>query len=66
VAIKDSEELYNVRKDASYTVIEGMNHIFKDAPMDRALNAATYRNPDSPLSLELVPLILDFINKRIQ
>jgi hypothetical protein len=47
-------------------VIEGMNHIFKDAPMDRALNAATYRNPDSPLSLELVPLILDFINKRIQ
>jgi alpha/beta superfamily hydrolase len=65
VAIMDSEELYNARGDASYKVIEGMNHIFKNAPMDRASNVATYRNPDTPLSSELVPVILDFINKRI-
>jgi hypothetical protein len=38
-----------------------MNHILKDAPQDRAQNAATYSNEKLPLDKELVRTIVAFI-----
>ncbi len=50
--------------DASGTepvIIEGMNHILKDAPEDMEGNLETYGDPDLELHPELMPVILEFI-----
>jgi len=51
------------KSDATLLLIKGMNHILKDAPADEEQNYATYSKPDLPLSPELVPGIVDFVNK---
>ncbi|BCW89581.1 Esterase EstD [Alphaproteobacteria bacterium SO-S41] len=45
VLVLDAEKLHAARPDAAYTLIEGMNHILKIAPADRAGNVATYNDP---------------------
>jgi uncharacterized protein len=62
VSLADSERLKSAAPKASYKLVEGMNHIFKDAPNDQTLNIATYRKPELPLSAELAPSIIQFIN----
>ncbi len=44
-------------------LITGMNHILKDAPRDREGNLETYSDPDLELHPELMPEILQFINR---
>jgi pimeloyl-ACP methyl ester carboxylesterase len=44
-------------------IIQGMNYILKDAPMDKDQNLATYTKPDLPIKPELVTAVVDFINK---
>lgn len=44
-------------------LIEGMNHILKDAPEDRAGNLATYSQKDLSLHKDLLKPIVDFILK---
>lgn len=46
---------------AHLELIKGMNHILKDAPLDRAVNFATYANPDLPIARGLIREIEDFI-----
>jgi pimeloyl-ACP methyl ester carboxylesterase len=41
--------------------IEGMNHVMKTAPADRAGNIATYSDPDLPLAPGLADGVADFI-----
>ncbi len=41
-----------------------MNHVLKDAPVDREGNLATYFNPNLPLTTELVPTIASFITTK--
>lgn len=43
-------------------IIEGMNHVLKEAPYDRAANIATYTDPNLPLAPRLVRRIEDFID----
>jgi pimeloyl-ACP methyl ester carboxylesterase len=50
ILVKDAEILHAARPDAAYTLIEGMNHILKPAPADRAGNIATYNQPDLTLA----------------
>lgn len=45
-------------------IIEGMNHVLKTAPEDRAANIATYSNPALPLAPGLVPALVQFIKKK--
>lgn len=61
VSILDSEILRDSSPKATYKVIEGMNHIFRDAPTDQQLNVATYYKPQLPISSTLTPTIIDFI-----
>lgn len=42
-------------------LIEGMNHVLKEAPADRAANLATYLDPTLPLAPGLVRRIEDFV-----
>jgi hypothetical protein len=61
VPVAEAEALKVARPDATLRVIEGMNHILKTAPADRAANIATYSEPDRPLALELAPALVSFI-----
>ncbi len=63
VTVNDAQLLKQAKADAQLKLIEGMNHIFCDAPSDRTANLATYTRPELPLSAELVPVMYDFISK---
>ncbi|WP_436517548.1 alpha/beta hydrolase [Ekhidna sp. To15] len=63
----DIDQAYQLKEafpDGELLIIQGMNHVLKDAPADDlAANAATYNNPDLPLSEGLISGILKFIEK---
>ncbi|RUL49609.1 alpha/beta hydrolase [Lysinibacillus antri] len=59
---KDAETLGTAATELVY--IEGMNHVLKEAPQDRAANFATYSDPSLPLHEELLPLIEKFIKNK--
>jgi uncharacterized protein len=63
VAIVDAERLKEARPDAIYLLVEGMNHVMRDAPADRMANIAVYSQPDKPLSSELLPALAKFIKE---
>ncbi len=61
VRAKDAELLSAAKPNAELAILEGMNHVLKDAPANRALNLATYANPDLPLTDGLVGAISSFV-----
>ncbi|MFO1442561.1 alpha/beta hydrolase [Bacillus sp. Bva_UNVM-123] len=63
VPVTDAEALYAVKKDANFFVIEGMNHVLKEAPEDREGNLATYSKPDLPLAKGLMDNIIEFLKE---
>ena len=63
VKVTDAEALKKAKNDAVLLYLEGMNHILKVAPTDRARNLATYSDPTLPLHEELIPAICAFIKE---
>ena len=61
VSVADAEALAAARPDAALKIWEGVNHLLKVAPADRAANAATYADPDLPLAPGVVDDIAGFI-----
>ncbi|MEQ9403053.1 MAG: alpha/beta fold hydrolase [Cyclobacteriaceae bacterium] len=61
VGTDQAEMLKTACPTAKLTIIDGMNHLLKDAPSDPAANMATYNKPDLPLSEALMPAIKSFI-----
>jgi pimeloyl-ACP methyl ester carboxylesterase len=57
----DARRLASARSDAKLVLIDGMNHVLKEAPLDRRANLNTYIKSDLPLAPELLPAIADFI-----
>lgn len=57
-----AELLAAARPAAQLLVVEGMNHILRHAPAERAANLATYVDPSLPLASELLPALAGFIN----
>ncbi|MFJ7368082.1 alpha/beta hydrolase [Lysinibacillus sp. NPDC098008] len=57
----DAEALKQGKQEAQLLYMEGMNHVLKKAPADRAGNLATYADPTRPLHEELLPAIQQFI-----
>jgi pimeloyl-ACP methyl ester carboxylesterase len=49
VGVPEAQALAAAKPDAKLMIIEGMNHVLKNAPADRASNIATYTNPSLPL-----------------
>lgn len=61
VTTNDANLLKKGQPKARLVVIDGMNHILKQAPADRQLNIATYTQPDLPLKKELIDNLIPFI-----
>ena len=64
VPVEEAEMLKTGKPNAEFVLIEGMNHILKDAPSDIEGNAATYSDPKLPLSANLMESIIEFISKK--
>ncbi|HEY8930077.1 MAG TPA: alpha/beta hydrolase [Mucilaginibacter sp.] len=63
VPTENGARLKKAKSDATYLEIKGMNHVLRDAPPDEEANTATYTKPELPLKPELVPAIVEFVNK---
>lgn len=59
--VADAEALKAAQPDADLVIWEGVNHVLKTAPEDRAANAATYADPTLPLAPGVVDDIAEFI-----
>lgn len=59
----DAEALKAAKDTAELVYIDGMNHVLKNAPIQRDANLATYANPSLPLADTLVKTITQFIHK---
>lgn len=64
VSVDDANNLLNANENAKLEIIEGMNHIFKEAEADREKNISTYSQPDLPVKKELIEVIVDFIKNQ--
>ncbi|GAA4302385.1 alpha/beta fold hydrolase [Compostibacter hankyongensis] len=63
VPASEAQLLSQADPQATLRLIEGMNHVLKDAPADRAQNIATYGRADLPLSAGLLPSITAFLQQ---
>ena len=61
VTVDDATILKNSNPDAVLKIIDGMNHILKDAPIDQEKNLKTYSNPKLPLSSVFKESLINFI-----
>jgi uncharacterized protein len=62
VKLLDVENLAKANPKVEKRVFEGMNHVLKEAELDRTKNIETYSNPDLPLMTGLVNVIISFID----
>jgi len=60
VTVEDARLLNKARR-TTLKLIDGMNHVLKEAPAEPAANLATYADPSLPLAPKLVSRIKDFI-----
>lgn len=60
-SVADAQRLGAARRGIVVRVVEGMNHVLKAAPADRAANAATYADPTLPLMPGLADMLAMFI-----
>jgi uncharacterized protein len=63
VSAEDAAQLAGARPGIALTLIDGMNHVLKSAPAERAANLATYADPDRSLAPRLIPVIEDFLRR---
>lgn len=62
VPVSEAQLLKAARPDAKLVLFDQMNHILKNAPVDRAENIKTYNNPSLSLTPGLATAIARFIN----
>lgn len=60
VLVSDAENLRKAKPDAKYYIIDGMNHVLKNASSDRNENLATYNKPEHPIDSDLCTAIIQF------
>ncbi len=61
VEVKDAEILHAASSKSKLEIIQGMNHVFRQASENFILNLQTYTNPDLPIDKHLPLIITDFI-----
>jgi hypothetical protein len=59
--MQDAQRLAGARPGVTLVTLEGVNHILKVAPADRAANTATYGNSALPIAPSLVEAITAFV-----
>ncbi|MGH7020021.1 MAG: alpha/beta hydrolase [Brevundimonas sp.] len=63
VSVADAEAIKAAQPRAEVVVWDGVNHVLKTAPADRAANIATYMDPALPLAPGVVEAVADFVLK---
>ena len=63
VSMADAEAIKAAQPRAELVVWDGVNHMLKTAPADRAGNVATYMDPALPLAPGVVEAVADFVLK---
>ncbi|GAB3886142.1 alpha/beta hydrolase [Spirosoma agri] len=63
VATGEAELLKAARPDATLSLFDQMNHVLKNAPMDRLENFKTYTDPSLPLTPGLTTTIAQFVKQ---
>ncbi|WP_288759862.1 alpha/beta fold hydrolase [uncultured Brevundimonas sp.] len=61
VGVVDAQTLAAADPDATLKLWDGVNHVLKTAPVDRAGNLATYADPDLPLAPDVARDVAAFI-----
>ena len=64
VPVADADMLKKAVPEAELLVINGMNHILKDAPADRNANMVTYTQSELPLNKELTAGLNRFLSQK--
>ena len=57
----EDAKLLNAAPRTKLVVLDGVNHVLKEAPADRAANIATYTNPDLPIPDSVARAIKNFL-----
>ena len=65
VNVEDAQRLQISNNKAELLIIEGMNHVLKEASANQAENIATYSNPDLPLHPQFESGFISFMKKHI-
>lgn len=63
VTVADAEAIKAAQPRATLVVWDGVNHVLKTAPADRAANVATYMDPALPLAPGVVEAVAGFVLK---
>ncbi|MDQ1921234.1 alpha/beta hydrolase [Massilia pseudoviolaceinigra] len=63
VPLSEAELLHRALPGAHLVVVPGMNHVLKEAPLDKEGQTRTYTDPAFPLAPTLVPTIAAFLRK---
>ena len=63
VTVVDAQAIKAAQPRATLVVWDGVNHVLKTAPADRAANVATYMDPALPLAPGVVEAVADFVLK---
>ncbi|HEX7023001.1 MAG TPA: alpha/beta fold hydrolase [Trueperaceae bacterium] len=63
VPLEAAKTLAAAAPEAELKILDGMNHVLKEAPDDPAQNLATYGNPELPLADDLVGILSDFLQQ---
>ena len=63
IEIKDAQLLNDAATKSRLEIIQGMNHVLRQAPENRLLNMQTYGNPELSIDDSLVNLIVDFLDE---
>lgn len=64
IPVAHAERLKAAKPDATLVELDGVNHVLKVAPADRAGNMATYADPSLPLAPGVAEAIADFVRAR--
>ncbi|HYG49013.1 MAG TPA: alpha/beta hydrolase [Allosphingosinicella sp.] len=63
VSTGDARLLAAANPAARLVLLPGVNHVLKEAPADRAANAASYANPKLPLAPGIADAIAEFVKR---
>ncbi|HXL04107.1 MAG TPA: alpha/beta fold hydrolase [Bacillota bacterium] len=66
VSCEDAKLLAKAKPDAKLKIIDGMNHVLKEAPIDYGENLATYGNPTLPLAPGFLEEIISFVKECVK
>ena len=63
IEVNDAQMLDKAALKSRLEIIQGMNHVFRQASENYLLNMQTYGNPELPIDDSLIRVIVDFLTK---